>query len=678
MKNLTIKRVKLEENSTQELITLACWSVLVGLIVTMTLAAQWTAAESNEEAAKVKLAKEEIYESHIKTQLDQRWYVTEVPKSENALKKIIEELHQKALSPRKTFEYRDRANSVFIWVYHDKETAENVRVFGGDWLGMSAKAPADKFNKVTINSVRLAKQMQPPEVRHGLEEHVRKDIYVDMFNTSRQAWDQAQKEFPNDLVKQMDRNDELVQEHRDTLMERHTLSGDQLDQIFGEGVVEGFSSELKRQPKQTNSVDNDEIIDCEGEAATTQYCIDKEEAFELRARIEALFPTLKAIPSPPWDEDDYLAAETNFNMGVDLYQDEYFGDALPKLKAALDSIKQLEEVFKTTAEDKRAAIGTYFEKSAYGTAVTELNTLLEWFPEDLDLAHLHAEATQGQELKPLMQDLQEYVSNGDFQEVQELLPQFPDGFYEQEISQVQASLEVHRQEVAFNTSMTAGYKDIDAENWVSAEQNIEAALLIRPNSSVAKELLKDVRENHRLDQIDEITTNISLALNEEHWEDVLIHIEEVEKLDIDEAHDFSELEEEVSELLSLELALAMYDSVEYDEVDANIREDIEELLDKTVRLNEFERTQSKRQALADRFEQISTPIDVIIRSDNKTKLRIRPGKEIGTFQSKTLKVLPGTYEVIGTRRGFKQVIHQLDVKPGSEPIDIKVECRVRF
>lgn len=423
---------------------------------------------------------------------------------------------------------------------------------------------------------------------------------------------------------------------------------------------------------------DEQVIDCEGEAATTQYCIDKEEAFELRARIEALFPALKEIPSPPWDEDAYLAAETNFNKGVDLYQDEYFGDALPKFKAALDSFTQLEEVFQKTADDKRAAIGTYIEESAYGTAVTELNTLLEWFPEDLDLARLHAEATLGQELKPLIKDLQDYVSNGDFQEVQELLPQFPDGFYEEEISHAQASLESHRQEVAFNTSMSAGYENIDAENWISAEQNIEAALLIRPNSSVAKELLKDVRENHRLDQIDEIAETISHALNEEQWEDVLINIEKVEKLDVDEQHDFSVLEDEVSELLALELELAKYETVEYDEIDVKLRENIQELLDKTVHLNEFDRTQSKRQKLADLFEQISTPIEVIIHSDNRTKLTIRPGKEIGSFRSKTLKVLPGTYEVIGTRRGYKQVVHQLDVKPGSEPIDVKVECRVRF
>ena len=668
----------MEEYSSEGLNTLVCWSVWVGLIVTGTLVSERTTAESREERINAKLAKEEIYESHIKTQLDQRWYVTEIPKSENALKKIIQELHKKALVPRKSFEYRDRANSVFIWVYHDKETAENTRVFGGDWLGMSAKAPADKNNKISINSVRLAKQLKPPEVRHGLQEYVRKDIYVEMFNTSRQAWDQAQREFPNDLVKQMDRNDEIVQRQRDTLMKHHTLSADQLDQIFTEGTIEGFSSRLTGLSKQANGAANDEIIDCDGEAANTQFCIDKEEAFELRARIEATFPTLKEITSPPWDEEDYLAAENSYNEGVKLYRDAYFGDAVDKFEAALESVKQLEEVFQTTADEKREAISTYFETSTYGTAVTELNTLLEWFPEDLDLVRLHKEATLGLELKPVVDDLQNYVSIGDFHEVEELLPQFPDGYYDKEISLIRASLEAHRQETAFNSTMTAGYENIDAKNWLLAEQNLETALHIRPDSSVAKELLKEVRENYRLDQIDALTDNISDAFNSEQWEDVLIKIEEVEQLDVDEEHDFSVLEDEVNKLLALELELAKYESLNFDEIDASVRQNIQEFFERTEHLSEFARTQTKRQSLMDRFTLYTTPIEVEILSDNTTTVRIRPGKEIGSFHSKTVEILPGSYEVIGIRRGFKQVVKQLEVKPGSDALEIKVECRDRF
>ncbi|MXW08028.1 MAG: hypothetical protein F4Z87_07930, partial [Gammaproteobacteria bacterium] len=142
--------------------------------------------------------------------------------------------------------------------------------------------------------------------------------------------------------------------------------------IFGLVTVGGLCAEEAEE----------ELIDCEGEAATTQFCLDKEEAFELRARIELIYPTLEELSSPPWEEEDFLSAVTDFNKGVDLYRDEYFGDALPKFKAALETFTELEETFQTTAKDKREAIDGLFENSAYEIAVSELESLLEWFPED--------------------------------------------------------------------------------------------------------------------------------------------------------------------------------------------------------------------------------------------------------------------------------------------------------
>ncbi|MYF02493.1 MAG: hypothetical protein F4227_05875 [Gammaproteobacteria bacterium] len=167
-------------------------------------------------------------------------------------------------------------------------------------------------------------------------------------------------------------------------------------------------------------------------------------------------------------------------------------------------------------------------------------------------------------------------------------------------------------------------------------------------------------------------------MNTERWEDVLVNIEEVEKLDVNEEYDFAIVVEEVDELLALEAELIEYSDFDFSNLNDRKRQDIQLLLDKTDHLNEFDRTQPIRQSLEDTFTKYSTPVEVTIRSDNRTKLRINPGKEIGTFRSKMLEVLPGTYEIVGTRRGFKQVTQKLEIKPDSEPIEIKVECRARF
>lgn len=676
MTKATLEQEVFKEHALKRFKLSAFWYCL-GIVVAVALAAEWTVAEINEEGS-VKLAKEEIYESSVKTQIDQRWYVTEIPESENALKKIIDELHKKALTPRKTFEYRKRANSVFIWVYHDKQTAENTRDFGGDWLGMSAKAPTDKNNKVTINSVRLAKQLQPPEVRFGLKEQVRKDIYLEMFNTYRLVLDQAEKEFPNDWVKQNDHYEKLVQNFKDKLMKQHTLNEDQLDLIFSEGTSEGFSSRPMKLPEQDNSVASDEIIDCEGAAATTQFCLDKEEAFELRARIEVLYPSLKELPSPPWNEDEYLAAETIYNDGVQLYRDEYFGDAVAKFDAALKSFTTLETTFKKSASDKRTAISDYLASSDYGTALTELDTLMKWFPEDQELVQLQVEATQGRDLIPLVNDLDVHLSSGNFVAVQEILEQIPTGYHQQTVAQAKKSLEAHRVDTAFNTAMTESFSNVQDENWVLAQQNLATALRIRPNSTVAQELLADVDTNHRLAKIDELTQHLSDMVTAELWEEALTAIEKLKNLEVSDERDYSDLVTELTDYIALEAQLVKYETINLDELDSRMRQDIQDLLDKTAYLNKFARTMPKRQSLVDRFTLYNTPIEVKILSDNATTVSLRPGTEIGSFHSKTLKILPGTYEIIGTRRGYKQVVHNLEVQPNSEAMEVEVECRARF
>ena len=426
------------------------------------------------------------------------------------------------------------------------------------------------------------------------------------------------------------------------------------------------------------SDEDEQIIDCDGEAATTQFCIDKEKAFELRARIEVLYPSLKELPSPPWDEEEFLAAETSYEEGVNLYQDEYFGDAVPKFELALDAFTLLEESLQTTADEMREAISGYFDSSAYDTVITELDILLEWHPEDEELIRLHTEAMLGHSLKPLVEDVQNYVSIGSFKEAQEILDQLPPGYYQQEVSQAQDAIEVHRQETAFNSTMTTGYQHIAEENWVVAQQSLETALRIQPNSKVATDLLKEVKENHRLFQIDVLTTEMSNAVEAEQWEEALTKVEEVEGLDIKDELDYSDLKAELDELLALDSELVEYQSIDFDSLDEQTREDITLLLDETDELNQFDRIQSKRQTLADRFEQYTTPVEVTILSDNSTKVRIRPGKTIGSFRSKKLEILPGTYEIIGTRRGFKQIIEKLKILPGSDPVEIKVECSVRF
>jgi hypothetical protein len=70
----------------------------------------------------------------------------------------------------------------------------------------------------------------------------------------------------------------------------------------------------------------------------------------------------------------------------------------------------------------------------------------------------------------------------------------------------------------------------------------------------------------------------------------------------------------------------------------------------------------------------STPIPVELRSDGLTDVVVYRVGPLGRFERRTLDLLPGTYTVVGRRRGYRDVRRQLHVAPGEAPPPLLVRC----
>ena len=70
----------------------------------------------------------------------------------------------------------------------------------------------------------------------------------------------------------------------------------------------------------------------------------------------------------------------------------------------------------------------------------------------------------------------------------------------------------------------------------------------------------------------------------------------------------------------------------------------------------------------------STPIPVEIYSDEQTEVTVYRVGSLGKFLVKTLSLRPGNYTVVGSRIGYVDVRHELQVLPESAVSPIRVEC----
>lgn len=73
--------------------------------------------------------------------------------------------------------------------------------------------------------------------------------------------------------------------------------------------------------------------------------------------------------------------------------------------------------------------------------------------------------------------------------------------------------------------------------------------------------------------------------------------------------------------------------------------------------------------------QAKTPILVTLQSDGQTNVSIFHVGRFGSFTFQQLELPPGTYTVVGSRPGYRDVRKTLTVKPGSSQASVVIQCK---
>lgn len=83
-----------------------------------------------------------------------------------------------------------------------------------------------------------------------------------------------------------------------------------------------------------------------------------------------------------------------------------------------------------------------------------------------------------------------------------------------------------------------------------------------------------------------------------------------------------------------------------------------------------ERTQKLRDLLVAQ----SKPVEILLKSDGNTWVQIVNYRGPQKFETSALKILPGDYEALGRRKGYRDVVVPLRVRNGAPPPEVEVTC----
>jgi hypothetical protein len=102
-------------------------------------------------------------------------------------------------------------------------------------------------------------------------------------------------------------------------------------------------------------------------------------------------------------------------------------------------------------------------------------------------------------------------------------------------------------------------------------------------------------------------------------------------------------------------------------------------------LREASKIEPKGPRLAGQIEKLDqlvkiakTSVRVTLESDNLTEVAVYKVGRMGRFYTRDLNLRPGTYTVVGTRDGYKDVRQKMVVKAGEEGLRITLKCEERI
>lgn len=231
---------------------------------------------------------------------------------------------------------------------------------------------------------------------------------------------------------------------------------------------------------------------------------------------------------------------------------------------------------------------------------------------------------------------------------------------------------------AFASTMARGYAALAKADYTGARSAFEAARRVRPNAPEIPQALRQIEQEQRTGVISAKLGVAQEHEGEERWADALKEYRAVAELDSTVAA-AQEGVARVAPRAALNEQLELYLTQPERLFSQPVRAAARDTLARAASLGDPGPVlQRQMTTLKDWVARADVPVAVALQSDNVTQVTIYRVGELGTFAERSLELVPGSYTVVGTRPGYRDVRREINVRPGaaSEPVVIRCEDRI--
>ncbi len=233
---------------------------------------------------------------------------------------------------------------------------------------------------------------------------------------------------------------------------------------------------------------------------------------------------------------------------------------------------------------------------------------------------------------------------------------------------------VSKKQANFNKLMTAAHRAVDQKDWEEASRLLKETLQLAPTSTAAQDLMDFVGRQQELLIQQGLSERFNAAIHAERWTEAS---ELAKNMNTQDSDVLKQIQRSETLINAEQLADRLLSNPERLSRPSTQTE-VSRLQNLTDNVDLGKRVGEKLLRLNELSRRWTTSVVINLNSDGNTTVILRPGRSLGRFRTQKIQLMPGEYELIGRRDGFREVRRSLRLDPESEPKTIEIKVSERF
>lgn len=431
------------------------------------------------------------------------------------------------------------------------------------------------------------------------------------------------------------------------------------------------SSEFEKAEiaETTNKLASDTPMD------NTSQLADKNAAEALLTRLIELESLLNKHSVKKWAAEEFAQATEQGRIGDEYYRRQQYSQAITSFQDSIDQLQILQERIQPTLEQALARGEQALIQGDQPSALQQFELAKSIDSTNLRASNGLQRATTISQLFALLQRASSFESHDQLQQArstyQEAVQLDP---LSNEASSALARVNRKLANKEFKQLIATGYQALQEGQYADARAAFDAAKTLQPKAKESAIGLSKVAAAIREEKIANLLFEAEHFVQLQQWQQAASSYEKI--LAIRSTHSIAQQ--------------GLIDSKNK----AKILEDLKRALDSSDQLHQAKVLKRAQQVLAtvtnldtpgtlieqssEKLQQLvrvaTTPIPIILESDNNTEVTVYKVARLGVFERHKLQLRPGSYTIVGTRIGFRDVRKTIQVTPDSKNSVLSISC----